>query len=230
MENKKIKFLSHCYLLTKPKNDLSRVLDKKGFVSFFVREDQEKEKIMKTYYDAQGFFNRYGIRISIVISSKLNYAQLVVRLESQVERLKFLQDMPDKFVKKISPKDSISKYYSYITDCVNDMYPNGFNTNVASFVSMLRPIMTVVKKNEKIRLINNHGLKYFLCYGPVEYQNKMNGSKEKNYQLEVVLDYTDDLQKYYNLIHRIEMQVPSILKLSSSDIMNGLQFTQSNKK
>lgn len=227
MENTKVKhYLSSCYLLTKPKIDLKRIFDAKGFVSSFVRENYGKEKVNKTYYDAQGFFQKHGVNISIVRSSSLKRPQLVIRLESKIQRLQFLQDMPEKFVKEIGEKDSIAKYQEYITECVMDIYPNGLNTNVASYVAMLKPFMVVNKTQERIRMINNSGLKYFINYGKVEYHNILNGVKEKQDQLELVLDYANPLDKFHELVHRLEVQVPTILKLSPSDIINATQYTR----
>lgn len=230
MENTKVKhYLSTCYLLTRPKIDLKRVFDANGFVSSFVRENYGKEKVNKTYYDANDFFRSHGINISIVRSTALTRPQLVIRLESKIQRLQFLQDMPEKFVKEIGEKDSIQKFQEYITACVMDIYPNGLNTNVANFVARLKPIMVVTKLQDKIRFINNTGLKFYLNYGRVEYRNLLNGEKEKQDQMELVLDYTNDLEKFHNLVHRIEVQVPSILKLNSSDIINAFDCTRSTK-
>lgn len=227
MENTKVKhYLSSCYLLTKPKLDLKRIFDAKGFVSSFVRENYGREKVNKTYYDAQGFFQSHGVNISIVRSSSLKKPQLVIRLESKIQRLQFLQEMPEKFVKEIGEKDSIAKYQQYITECVMDIYPNGLNTDVSVYVAQLKPFMVVSKNQEKIRMINNAGLKYFIYYGKVEYHNILNGVKEKQDQLELVLDYANPLEKFHDLVHRVEVQVPSILKLNSSDIMNAITYTR----
>lgn len=227
MGNTKVKhYLSSCYLLTKPKTDLKQIFDAKGFVSSFASENYGKEKVNKTYYDANDFFRSHGINISIVRSTTLKRPQLVVRLENKIQRLQFLQDMPEKFVKDIGEKDSIAKYQEYITECVMDIYPNGLNTNVANYVAQLKPIMVVTKLQDKIRMINNAGLKFFLYYGKVEYRNLLNGAREKQDQLEIVLDYTNDLEKFHDLIHKVEVQVPSILKLNSSDIINAFDYTR----
>ncbi len=231
MQNTKVRhYLSSNYVLTRPKMDLKRLLDPKGFVSSFVRDAHSKEKVFKVYYDNQGFFTNIGIHIGIIHSSSLRYPQLVIRLETKVERLMFLQDMPEKFIKDIGPKDSIRMHQAYIVDCINAIYPNGLDTNVAAVVAGLRPVMTVTRKQDKVRMINNQGLKFYMHYGNVEYHNMLNGEKSKQFQFEIVLDMARQLQQYYDLIHKIEVQVPNILKIDSSDIVNGQEYTKLGKR
>lgn len=227
MENNK-DFKTKKFLLPEKstKNFERDILNKDGILAPYGVEHLGEDIIEKVYFDTvDRFFFSKGIIINLVKSraSKLN--KIVVRFEGEDKRIPFVSYMPTNLSKEIDKKDFFSSHFEFIINSIKDIMPAGLNVDVTSYVNSIIPVFVVIKKANRYRIINNNGLKMQFSFENVEYINNANRNKHKLLQFEMRLESVDKEELFEKFIKRLILQVPTIIPMKDSDLLNGLDYT-----
>lgn len=217
------------FLVQEPKKLKSELTSKKGLFASFVLSFFAKDEIIKTYFDTDDrFFQQNGISINITRSAK--DAELIVRYSSSTPRIAFLNSLPDTFVKKINRKDYIKEHLDFITQAVNELLPAGLNKDLSSILENIKPQISVNKKRERYRLLNNSGLKLILSLDEAEYSTYYSRGKQKISMCETILTSDSKTSReFFNFEHALSMQMPSIIKLAENDLAIAQTYLGSRK-
>lgn len=197
----------------------SNLFSKKGIFKSYVSSFYAKDSIIKTYFDTDdSFFFSKGISINTTRTNNKDVV-IVVRYSSSTPRIAFLNNIPDTFTKTIDRKDSIEKHFDFITAAAEELRPTGLGVNTKEVTPNIKPQVTVIKKRERYRLLNNEGLKLILSLDEAEYSTFYNSSKQKLNMCEtVLLSDRSTSRLFYNFEHDLAMQIPSIIKLAENDL------------
>lgn len=206
------------FLVQEPKKLKSELSSRKGVFNSFVSSFFAKDEIIKTYYDTDdSFFQKSGISINITRAAK--EAELVVRYCSSTPRIAFLNTIPDTFTMKVEKKDYIEEHLDFVIKAVKELIPSGLNQDLQSISKNIKPQITVNKKRERYRLLNNDGLKFIFSLDEAEYSTYYNREKQKISMCEtILLSDNNTAREFFNFEHSLSMQIPSIIKLAENDL------------
>ncbi len=189
-------------------------------------EFQGSDLIEKVYFDTvDRFFFSKGLLIYSVKHRSSNLNTIIVRQEGEDKRIPFIGYMPKTLTTKVSKKDFFSAHFDFIIDAIGKIMPAGLNVNVPSYINTIIPVFVVIKKARKFRIIYNNGLKMVLSFESVEYINNANKNRHRLNQLEVALENNANMDEFEKFIKKLILQVPTILPMKDSDILNGLDYT-----
>ena len=206
------------FLVQEPKKLKSELTGRKGIFGSFVASFFAKDEVIKTYYDTNdSFFQKNGVSINITRAAK--DAELVVRYSSSTPRIAFLNTLPDTFTKKVEKKDYIEDHLDFVVKAVAELIPAGLDQDLKEVSKNIKPQVTVSKKRERYRLLNNSGLKFILSLDEAEYSTYYNRAKQRINMCETILvSDTKTSREFFNFEHALSMQMPSIIKLAENDL------------
>lgn len=215
-------YLNTKYSLDNLKKQKESILTNPTTFTGFDRIGSEKNVVIKTYYDTPDFFfHERGLTININAVKGSKNCDLVVRWDTGRERIRFLSNIPDTFVKKISVKDSIYSESEYIAECISQLVPNGLNVDISKLVNSLRGVVVVKKKRESYKYISINGLKINLHFSNAEFTTPLNRNKSTIYMLEVTSTDIDRQMDYDQFARKILFNNPTLIKLQNSDVKIG---------
>lgn len=222
--------ITSIFAMLRPKEEIKQIFDKNGVTRLFVRNILGKDSIVKTYYDTPTqFFASCGINIYTVTSITDKTKQVFVQLVKNTKRIYFLSNMPTMIVKTLTLKDDIRREVDFIESAVYDIFPNGLTIDIRKLIPSLRQTIVINKNRERYRVFNNSGLKVILSIDNVEYKNLMTRMSDKVKQFEMQLDSHSETA-YKDFVHRMSLQVPSLVPMDSSDLVNALSRTNFKKR
>lgn len=184
-----------------------------------------RDTVIKTFFDTDDmFFSNKGINISTNVYKNRPYADLVIRYNSEVKRIEFLNNLPDTFIKKISKKDKIYNYYEFIANAVLELLPSGINVDALEAVRKIKTKLIITKKRDRYRVINSNGFKVILSFEQSIYQN-VKRDKIKLNLLELRMDCSVSLKPHYDkFVHDLLIEEFRLVKVSDNDLMVGKDY------
>lgn len=221
-------FKTRKYLLPgkSAKQYIKDIFDPEGMLQTYDIDNIGPDYIEKIYFDTvDRFFFANGIIINLDKSRVGKMNTITVRYEGEDKRIPFISDMPKTLKKDIEKKDFFSAHFNFIADSIKAIMPAGLGVNIPSYVNSIIPVFVVVKKATRYRVINNNGLKVTFSFEDAEYINNANRNKHKLIQLEIKLENEEKIELYEKFIKRLVLQVPTIIPMKHSDILNGLDYT-----
>ena len=98
-------YVGEKYLIESYKDIQKNILKTSNVLKNYGVSTTLKDVVVKNYYDTDDlFFRKLGINISVNIYKGRPYADLVVRYDSEQERIQFISDIPDTYIKKVGKK------------------------------------------------------------------------------------------------------------------------------
>ena len=205
---------------------MEEVLSKEGILAPYGVSNEGPDYIEKIYFDTRDrFFFNNGLLITMTKSRVAKMHVIEVRQEGEDKRIHFISDMPKNRMLEIEKKDYFSAHFDFITDSLLQIRPSGLGVNIPSYVNSIIPVFMAVKKATRYRIINNNGMKAMLSFEEVEFINNANRNKHKQFQLEIKLEDIEKHDLFEKFIKRLVLQVPTIIPIKHSDILNGLDYT-----
>lgn len=225
-------YLGGKFLLSNIKKEKLDIIYKSQVLSHYNKEYLGKDKYFKTYYDTPDFlFRKVGINICRTqIKGKPN-GEIVVRYDSEKQRVNFLQFMPDTYTLTIPAKDSIMQYTNFIAGAITELITNGLQTNMQNLVKTIIPIIHVDKKRDRFRVVGSDGLKMVMSFDNVVYRSAKSKDREKLDVLDIVSgDPKQYSQAYEEVTKNLVIENPTIVKTHHSDLFVGLDYVFNMKK
>ena len=205
---------------------MADILTKEGILGPYSVEYEGPDYIEKIYFDTRDrFFFNNGLLITMTKSKAAKMHVLEVRQEGEDKRIHFISEMPKNRILEIEKKDYFSAHFDFISESLLAIRPSGLGVNIPSYVNSIIPVFMAVKKASRYRIINNNGMKAVLSFEEVEFINNANRNKHKQYQLEIKLEDIAKHDLFETFIKRLILQVPTIIPIKHSDILNGLDYT-----
>lgn len=202
------------------------ILNKEGMLATYGVEYEGPDYIEKIYFDTHDrFFFNNGLLITLTKSRVAKMHVIEVRQEGEDKRIPFISDMPKNKILEIEKKDFFSAHFDFIIDSLLAIRPAGLGVNIPGYVNSIIPVFMAVKKASRYRVINNNGMKAVFSFEEVEFINNANRNKHKQYQLEIKLEDIAKHDLFEKFIKRLVLQVPTIIPIKHSDILNGLDYT-----
>lgn len=209
-----------------PKIYAKDILSRDGLIAPCAVDDQGPDIIEKIYFDTvDRFFFSQGLLIYLIKNRTSNLNTIIVRYEGEDKRIAFISDMPKVLTTKVGKKDYFSAHFDFIIDAISKIMPAGLNVNVPAYINTIIPVFVVIKKARKYRIVYNCGLKMILSFESVEYINNANKNRYKLNQLEVALEHNANMEQFSAFVKKLILQVPTIIPMKDSDILNGLDYT-----
>ena len=215
-------YLGAKYFVDNLKKDKIKILRGKFLAGYGVTL-YEKSTVVKTYYDTPDcFFKQVGITINI---NKLagGKGELVVRFNTDANRIIFLNNIPDTFAKPVNPRSTAREHMDFIADAIYELIPNGISSDVQGLIRSLRPIIVKKKKRERYRIINANGFKTIMSFANCVYHNQINGIKKKVETLE--LESKSNNNEYFPVFQKLlTFEFPTLIATDSSDLTVGFDI------
>ena len=220
----KMSWLGSKYLLSNPKkekNDLLNCYILRSYSKTFMgKEIQEK-----VYYDTpELFFHKNGIHIGTSAYKGQKEYSLIVRYDSEKERISYLSYMPDTFEMKIDSSSPIKNHLAFIARAISNMITNGLEVDILETLQGIKPVMVVKKKRECYRINGMNALRMFFYFDECEYTTPLAKGKEKMNLLEIVCE--NDQKEFKDLFEKTTKDLiianPTIIETSHSDLLIGL--------
>ena len=221
----KMSWLGGKYLLSNIKKEKNDLLYNSGVLRSYSKNFEGKEVQIKTYYDTkEQFYNNNGISIAISNKKGEKTCELVVRYNSDKERISYLSYMPDTYETTIDIKSPIQNHFHFIANAIRDLIINGLEVDILDILKEIKPIMVVKKKREKYRISGMNQLRLFFYFDNSEYQTSLAKGKEKMDIFEIVCenDPREFEQLYNQLTKDLVIENPTIVETSQSDLDIGL--------
>ena len=208
------------------KNYMKEVLTREGILAPYSIEYNGADVIEKVYFDTvDRFFFNNGILIYLIKNKNSKMAKIIVRYEGEDKRIPFISEMPTILAKEISKKDFFSAHFDFMVEALMAIMPAGLGVDLPTYINTIIPVFVVVKKAQQYRIVHNSGLKMTFSFEEVDYMNNANRNKQVINQLEIILESTEKEESFEKFIKRLILQVPTILPMKHSDILNGLDYT-----
>lgn len=202
------------------------ILNREGVLAPYGIEFNGNNLIEKVFFDTvDRFFFANGIMINLVKDRNSSVNKIIVRYQGETKRIQFVSDLPTLLSKEINKKDFFSAHFDFITDAIKQIMPAGLGVDIASYVSSIIPVFVVIKKSKRYRVINNNGLKMVFSFEDVEYINNANRNRAKLLQFEIKLEDESKEELFDKFVKRLILQVPTIIQMKDSDLLNGLDYT-----
>lgn len=202
------------------------IFNKEGMLASYGIDNIGPDYIEKIYFDTvDRFFFGKGLLITLTKSKVSKVNKIEVRYEGEDKRVPFVSDMPKSLTLEINKKDFFSAHFDFIIDSLLAIMPAGLGVNIPNYVNSIIPVFVVVKKATRYRVINNNGLKVVFSFEDTEFLNNANRNKHKHFQLEIKLENREKHELFEKFIKRLILQVPTIIPMKHSDILNGLDYT-----
>jgi hypothetical protein len=223
---KKSNYVGIKYMLNNYKIDVKGVLRRDGVLKTYGVSTPLFDTVIKYYYDTTDkFFRKNGINICFNVYKDKPYNEIVVRYDSEEERIAFLSNIPDTFIKKINKKEKFEKHYNYIAVAIMELIPKGLDADVFETVRQCKPILIVTKKRERYRIIHNNGLKMVFSFEKSEFKSATNKGKVNLLVLEVRLESDKSTKPLLDtLLHSLQIQEPMLIKIKHSDLFIGQEY------
>ena len=220
-------YLGQKYLLTNLKIDIKSTLRADGILRTYGISAPRFDTVKKFYFDTPDmFFRKNGINISLNEYSTKGYSDIIVRYDSTQERIAFISNLPDTFIKKIRKTDKIDKHYDYMATAILELVPKGLHADIFEVIKLIRPILQVTKKRQRYRIINNNGLKMVFSFEKNLYKSLTHKQSIKLQTLEVRLESPQikTEQLFAEFLHKLHLQEAMFIKLEKSDLFIGQEY------
>lgn len=235
MENQlleKENYLCTKYYLDNLKKQRLEILNNPTTFTGFDRMSSTKDNLLKEYYDTPDFFFQdRGVAIHVNTVKGRKTKELVVRFDTEKERIRFLSDIPDTFSINIGKKESIYQYAEFIAESVGKLVPSGLTINIAETVKTLKNVFSIEKKRERYTFINIKGLKVKFDFADTLFYSSLNRKKERLFMLEITSNDVNKKEMYDEFVKKVLFNNPTIIKLKNSDLALGREqlFDELNK-
>lgn len=221
----KFSWLGGKYLLSNFKKERKDILENSESLRRVYKTFLNKDVITKTYYDTPDFFfKRNGININVNEIRRSDTAQLVVRYDSEHDRINFLKYMPDTYQLDIKAGSSIVEHFDFIDKSISELIINGLRVDLIDVLITIRPVIIVKKKRERWRFVGMNGLKMIVSFDNCEYSSPLNPSNtEKRELMEVACEnHPKQFEEIYNeQMKQLVREFPTIVKIQHSDLFIG---------
>ncbi len=187
----------------------------------------ESTKIIKTYYDTDDmFFHSVGINICETIDKKHKEKEIIVRYDSNVERITYLKFLPDTYYLKVKTGDKISKHLDFIESAILQLITNGLQTNVMNLLKTIKPLIMVNKDREIWNYALPNKLIVNFNFDRCVYSTTKNRDKYKVDILEITAENKPNefSDVYNNFIKDLIMDLPTLIEAKHSDLFIGLDY------
>jgi hypothetical protein len=180
--------------------------------------------VVVEYYDTKDFlFAEKGINIYTTLINN-SQKELIIRYDAeQVTRIEFLKNIPNFFKLPISKGASIHNYYDQISEAIYKVFPAGLSVNVEEYLRASVVVVSIHKKRESYRVVNNVGLKMILNFEQCDYYNTTTRSKFSQPVLDVFGE-TEKNEDFELFLKHVVRDHPQLLKLPD----NELEMVRSN--
>lgn len=221
MENSvKSNYLGTKFLLDNLKKDKQNIFKTSETLKSYSIEYINKDVLQKTYYDTPDFYlHQHGIVININVLKGKTKAELVVRYESEKQRIEFLSDIPDTFAIEISAKDSIYSHAEFIADAISELLPYGIEVDGINIVKQCGKVFQIEKKRENYRVINIQGLKCTFSFSTAIYKACLNKNVYKTELLEIDSNTVNKSVDYNTLRKLMVFEFPKLVETDHSDFL-----------
>lgn len=218
-------YVGEKYLIENYKDIQKNILKTSNVLKNYGVSTPLKDVVVKNYYDTDDlFFRKLGINISVNIYKGRPYADLVVRYDSEQERIQFISDIPDTYIKKIGKKDHISKHFEYIATAIGELMPNGIGVEPIEVVKLLKLKISIKKKRERYRVIHSNGLKVILSFEQSVYSNAKRQKVKLNI-LELRLDSPYETSTLFQkFMQELRLAEVRMIKTKHSDLFIGQDY------
>ncbi len=188
----------------------------------------DRYNLKKIYYDTEDlFFHSVGINICETIESNdKKEKEIIVRYDSEVERISYLKFLPDTYLLKVPKKDKISKHYDFIESAILQLITNGLQTNVIELLQKTKPLIIVDKKREHWLFNLPSKLTVNFNFDNCIYTTPRCKDKYKVDILETMAENKPNefSEVYAEFIHDLIMDLPTLIKTKHSDLFIGLDY------
>ena len=221
MENSvKSNYLGTKFLLDNLKKDKNTIFKTSETLKSYSVEYINKDIMHKTYFDTPDFYlHQRGIVININTYKGKQKAELVVRYESEKQRIEFLSDIPDTFATEISAKDSIFSHAEFIADAISQPLPYGIEVDGINIVRQCIKVFDIEKKRENYRVINIQGLKCTFSFTTAVYKTNLNRNVHKTELLEIESNTVNKVVEYSTLRKLMVFEFPKLVETFHSDFL-----------
>ena len=225
MELKQVaNFLNGRYLIINKKKDKSTLLNGKLLSSCSVDSLGFSKQVVEYYDTTDFFFADRGISIYTITTSTTK--ELIVCYDSgHVKRIDFLKNIPNFFKLTLnSKKDKVVKYYDQINDAIYQLFPEGLHVDIIEMLQSTSVQLTIMKKCEDYRVVNNNGLKTTMSFTNSTYISKQKRQKLVHDHLEVQAEAKIDKDLFDKFLKYIILDCPQLLRTDT----NELEFARKN--
>ena len=218
-------YVGEKYLIESYKDIQKNILKTSNVLKNYGVSTPLKDVVVKNYYDTDDlFFRKLGINISVNIYKGRPYADLVVRYDSEQERIQFISDIPDTYIKKVGKKDHISKHFEYIATAIGELMPSGIGVEPIEVVKLLKLKISIKKKRERYRVIHSNGLKVILSFEQSVYSNAKHAKVKLNI-LELRLDSPYETSTLFQkFMQELRLAEVRMIKTKHSDLFIGQDY------
>lgn len=221
----KISWLGRKFLLSDYKKERKSILENSESLRRFYKSFITKDVITKTYYDSPDFFLKSnGLNINLNEIKRDENAQIVVRYNSEHDRISFLKYMPDTYQLDIKSGSPLVEHYGFIDKAIRELIINGLRVDPIDILMTVQPAIVVKKKRDRWRFIGMNGLKFIASFDHCEYSSPFNpGEVQKFDILEIACEnhpkeFEDLFEEQMKLLVR---EFPTIVSIQHSDLFIG---------
>ncbi len=214
-------------IMSNYKKDLEQITKFSTLVRHNVGNYIGRGEIVKTYYDTEDmFFHSVGINICETIEKGEKEKEIIVRYDSNVERISYLKFLPDTYLLKVKTKDKMSKYFDFIESAILQLITNGLQTNVMNLLKTLKPLVIVKKKRQHYQYNLPNKLIMNFNFDRCIYSSPKTKDKYKVDILETLAENKPDefSEVYNNFIKDLILENPNLVKTKHSDLFIGLDY------
>lgn len=224
MEMKQVaNYLNGRFLITNIKKDKTALL--KGHLLASCSVDSlgtSKQEVQ--YYDTPDmFFASKGINIYTVLYPRNK--ELIISFDSEhVSRINFLRNTPNFFKVVLSSKNAgISGHYEQINDAIYQVLPEGLHVNIDDMLRCSSPRITIKKKCDSYRVVNNNGLKTSITFSNSTFIDLKTKHKESYDYLEIVAEASVSTEMFTGFLRSIIIDCPQLIKEESNELTVALK-------
>ncbi len=214
------------FLLTNIKKEKPAITKSSALLRTFFKDFIAKEVQEKHYYDTKDlFFHKAGINIGFNYVKGAKTNEIVVRYDSEKERVCYLEYMPDTYTLKIDKKNTLFDHKDFIVKAITEMIPNGLQTDLFIKLDQTERVISTKKVRERWRYTNNFGLKLMLSIDNAVYTSTLTKSKEVINVLEILGDNPKENADKFNAFKKaLLLENPTIIETHHSDLFIGLDY------
>ncbi len=221
----KISWLGGKFLLSNYKQERKSILENSESLKRFYKTFLNKDVITKTYYDTPDFFFKSnGININLNEIKRSNNAQIVVRYDSEYDRISFLKYMPDTYLLDIKADSSLMEHFGFIDKAISELIINGLQVDPIDILINIQPVLVVKKKRDRWRFVGMNGLKFIASFDYCEYSSPLNpGETEKMEIMEIACEnHPKEFEELFkNQMQQLVREFPTIVRIQHSDLFIG---------
>lgn len=212
-------YLNTKFVLDNLKRQQKTILTHKVTFTGFDRLGYEKDVMIKEYYDTPDFFlQERGLTVNRNVVKGKKTCELVVRFDTERERIKFISNIPDTFSIEIPTKASIYNYTEFIAESISELVPSGISVDLTQLANSIIKVCTLTKNRETFRFINIVGLKPNFSFVSMKMESHISRDKDTIDMLEVTCYEQAKVDDYNAFIKKLSFNNPTLIKLPTSDM------------